>query len=668
MAVSDQTECGDPMKRQGSIERQPAGLASGGLLGRLARDRSGNTMILVAASLAPLLALIGGGIDMSRGYLSQVRLQQACDSGVLAARKKLGTAIVTDGVVPDAVADVGNRFFDLNFADGAYGSEDLNFSMALEEDYAISGEATVVVPTTVMAIFGNEQMDVTVKCEARINYSDTDIMFVLDTTGSMNSTNPGDSMTRIEALRETVSDFHTQIEESKSPGTRVRYGFVPYAVNVNVGHLLEDDWVVDEWTYQSRTRVDVGTEEYQQVDWINWVTISGTYSDSTVSTYAATWHPPTTTTTGTGESAVTTTNPGYYSCNGAVPSNTSTYNDTLLSETNVAYAGPPVGTKNTKHYRRVVNGNEHWNSLSGSTCSVMRRTYNTYTQEFDRVEYPAQYTRQTWRYQPVTKDVTNWRSETAGCMEERDTYEIYSMDETIDFSRALDLDLDTVPTAGNPSTQWRPMYPDIIWARALTNSNPNNFKVEPQDYDWDYFKPARIPALVACPTGALRLDEMTGAEVSTYLSSLVVSGQTYHDIGMIWGGRLISPTGLYADENAPRAGKSLTRHLIFLTDGITQPRDISYTSYGLEPLDQRRWTERPDPLLDRTIELRFGIACDEVKKRNVTVWVIGFGTEMNDIMKDCAGEGRWFQADDAEELAETFELIAKSMAELRVSK
>ena len=210
------------MARQGITGTQKACAASSGLLSRLARDRAGNTMVLMAASLAPLLALIGGGIDMSRGYLSQVRLQQACDSGVLAARKKLGTAVVIDGNVPDAVADVGNRFFDLNFADGAYGSEDRDFNMALEEDYAVSGVATVVVPTTIMAMFGNEQMDIKVKCEARINYSDTDIMFVLDTTGSMTTVNPGDSVSRITALRQTVQDFHTQIEESKSPGTRVR--------------------------------------------------------------------------------------------------------------------------------------------------------------------------------------------------------------------------------------------------------------------------------------------------------------------------------------------------------------------------------------------------------------------------------------------------------------
>ena len=30
--------------------------------------------------------------------------------------------------------------------------------------------------------------------------------------------------------------------------------------------------------------------------------------------------------------------------------------------------------------------------------------------------------------------------------------------------------------------------------------------------------------------------------------------------------------------------------------------------------------------LTETVEKRFAVACDEVKKRNVTVWVIGFGT------------------------------------------
>ena len=68
-----------------------------GSLRRLLRDSAGNALPLMAAALVPLLAMVGGGIDMGRSYLAQSRLQQACDAGVLAARKALGSAVVADG-------------------------------------------------------------------------------------------------------------------------------------------------------------------------------------------------------------------------------------------------------------------------------------------------------------------------------------------------------------------------------------------------------------------------------------------------------------------------------------------------------------------------------------------------------------------------------------------
>ncbi|MBV1916457.1 MAG: VWA domain-containing protein [Sphingomonadaceae bacterium] len=650
----------------------------GGVLRRLVHDRAGNTIALIAASTAPLLALVGGGIDMSRSYLSQARLQQACDAGVLAARKKLGSSVVTDGIVPVTVVDVGNRFFNLNYRDGAYGTAGRTFTMGLEDDYAISGEAHVDVPTTIMAIFGTKKMSVNVNCEAALGFSDTDVMFVLDTTGSMDSKNPGDSLTRIQALRDVVKSFHAQLEGSKAPNTRIRYGFVPYSVNVNVGHLLEDDWVVDEWTYQSREQIILPGETKTKTKWENWVYISGGYTDSIVNSYPATFVPGSTTTTpnpnsnygegSSGNSTSTTTTQDRYVCKRPSPRDTLDSEYDVLSTTEEPYAGPPEGTRTTVHMSGVYNGRDHWTSLSGQTCEVFSREYNDFTMEFDKISYPASTSETSWMYKPVTMDVSNWRSETDGCIEERDSYEIYSMDDTVDFSRALDLNIDAVPIAGSPSTQWRPMYPDVIWARALMNGSANNFKVEPIEYDRDYFHPADHSSLVACPVAARKLAEMNTGEVSTYMESLSPEGQTYHDIGMIWGGRLLSPTGIFESENADQTGKTTTRHLIFLTDGHTQPLDISYTSYGLEPIDQRRWTLRPDPLLDRTIEMRFGIACREVKKRNITVWVVGFGTSMNDIMKQCAGDGHWFQAEDSAELAETFNKIAKSMGELRVSR
>ena len=90
------------------------------------------------------------------------------------------------------------------------------------------------------------------------------------------------------------------------------------------------------------------------------------------------------------------------------------------------------------------------------------------------------------------------------------------------------------------------------------------------------------------PCKAQKLQEMDADEVDTYLATLSPFGATYHDIGMIWGGRLISPTGLFASENADTPGTEKVRHLIFLTDGQTEPYDLAYGAYGIEGLDRRR--------------------------------------------------------------------------------
>ena len=85
----------------------------------------------------------------------------------------------------------------------------------------------------------------------------------------------------------------------------------------------------------------------------------------------------------------------------------------------------------------------------------------------------------------------------------------------------------------------------------------------------------------------MKLTELDGDTLDTYLATLKPDGSTYHDIGMIWGGRLISPTGIFAGENGDVSDNQPTnRNLIFLTDGETAPSDISYSSYGIEPLDQ----------------------------------------------------------------------------------
>ena len=161
---------------------------------------------------------------------------------------------------------------------------------------------------------------------------------------------------------------------------------------------------------------------------------------------------------------------------------------------------------------------------------------------------------------------------------------------------------------------------------------------------------------------------MSASELSTYVDSLVAAGSTYHDIGMIWGGRLLSPTGIFASENADVNSRPTMRHLIFLTDGETAPSNFSYGTYGIEPLSQRRWNSGSSFSLTQTVENRFTYACNAVKNKNITVWVVGFGTSVTPMLKNCAGSGHWFQANNASDLGAAFRTIATAIGDLRITK
>lgn len=644
------------MKKPRSYCRVPQ---DAGILRQILRDRSGNVTAMMAAALFPLLALVGGGVDMGRGYLSQVQLQQACDAGVLAARQRLGATVAVDGEVPEDVGNTGQRFFSINFRDGVYGTSNRQFAMTLENDYAISGVASVEVPTTLMRVFGQNSMDISVECEAILNFSNLDVMMVIDTTGSMRHTNSGDTLSRLETLKQTIRDFYATVEAGKAPNTEIRYGFVPYATNVNVGHLLQDDWVVNSWHYQGRedTGQRLPNDQAGRTTYTNWTYVSGSRTNwAEHSTYAATWNNP-----------PNADQSGWWSCNGSRPPNTWTYTDTTTGPMTVTTQADPAAVLQTTPMQRLHNGTRYTTWRNGETCRVMKSTDTNYVQNFNKVVEIPSFDRTVWEYDEITLDVSNWRNETTGCIEERDTYQITDYDD-VDFTRALDLDIDLVPTAGNPSTQWRPRYPEEIYVRRVEFNGNGNFDTRKHRTTNEYVDSGTW-WFSDCPAAAKKLTAMDSDDLDTYLATLVPYGATYHDIGMIWGGRLLSPTGIFAGENADTESRQRARHMIWLTDGQTEPYDLAYGAYGIDGLDQRRWDpeEQDTNPLSSVVENRFAVACEQVKNRNITVWVVAFGTGLTDLMTECAGPGHSFRADNAEQLNDAFEAIAKAMSELRIT-
>jgi hypothetical protein len=82
-----------------------------------------------------------------------------------------------------------------------------------------------------------------VTCDASLNFVNTDVLLVLDVTGSMARTSRqqhyDDDERKITALRNAVMALYDELApiqtQLESQGLRLRYGVVPYSSTVNVG-------------------------------------------------------------------------------------------------------------------------------------------------------------------------------------------------------------------------------------------------------------------------------------------------------------------------------------------------------------------------------------------------------------------------------------------------
>jgi len=613
-----------------------------GFLSRLRRDVRGNTLALMAAMLIPLAALSGSAVDLSRLYAVKTRLQQACDAGALAGRKMMTDS--TGSTLDATAASAAQAFFANNFRAGWFKTNSVSFTPTKTADNQVAGTATATVPMTIMTMFGASSRAVTVTCEARYDVADADIMFVLDTTGSMACTTADDpcgagaasytrpdgttgyydieeSGSKLSGLRAAVMSFYDTLAATADASTHIRYGFVPYTSTVNVGYLLPSSALVAKWNYQSRKPVDVNN------------------GSPTVTTYS-------------GETAA--------SCSAR------------------ATRTPATGYTNT------------------GTASVATPTFNSTTL---KCAVSVQPVKVQWIYGPVAMDVSQYiagntvidptkignvnSSKWQGCVEERNTavgansYDINSLPDDLDPDKAplADVDASGLPTASD--TRWRPMWPDVIYYRggslaAFQDTHADNNPLNgdnssyPNTNSVAYLKAGYI----TCGKPAQRLAVMSRTDVSNYVNAtdFKAIGGTYHDTGMIWGTRLISPNGIFASDTAAWPGRQApNRFIVFMTDGQMSPNQSIYGMYGMEQYDQRvtGGTFSNDTGYHNA---RFLAECSAAKARNITVFVVGFGQTLNSQLKACASPGQAYYASDNAGLKTAFQKIAQQVAMLRISK
>lgn len=653
------------MGRRGESGRE----ATGGFLHRLARDTRGNTLAIMGIALIPLAGMVGGGVDISRMYIVKTRLQHACDAGALAGRKTMGGGTWAFGSY--AARTAAEKYFDANYNSAAYGATGVTRSFS-ENSGKVSGTASATVPMTLMRIFGRTSETLTVACDADMRLPNTDIMFVLDTTGSMDETPAGDNKTKIAGLRIAVKCFYEIVARlntdadcttgTPSGGTgnqvQIRFGFVPYSANVNVGKLLPTSYFADNWFYQSRTPI--------------WTSSGGTNS------WVQQGNPTVTT------EQFNQRNVPYQYCNDATAA-AAGYN----SNTD-AYSGSGNSTKTNTDVFTDVTG---WNSNNGGTCYANRITTVTV------YKWQSTGTTQTfskWHYDRVSlnisglKNGTSWNSSVQiplgasgtaktitwnGCIEERQTVRTTSYDPLP--AGAYDLNIDMVPTTDD-ATKWGPSLPGVIYTRQATSNNTSNWNNAAIDTTTNYGNGSSF----ICPTEAKKLQPWPDADAfDDYVDSLTTDGNTYHDIGMLWGARFISPTGIFAADNdyTPQGGE-IERHIIFMTDGDTNTGNGNYTAYGVPWFDRRQTSASSVPSqsdLDTQVDLRFAALCRSIKNATYngraayTLWVISFGTVAADTetrLRECATSGRYFSARNSPELQATFKSIADQISQLRLTR
>lgn len=664
------------MSRQSKARGGSARASVQSLIRHLSRDTAGNTLGISLATIILLISLAGSGIDMSRAYMTKTSLQSACDAGVLAGRK----AMSSSGSYGTTAISKANKMFNFNFNPNATNATSITFNTSSTSTGAVTGTATTTMPTVVMGVFGFKSIAMTVACSAELQMASADVMFVLDTTGSMldtpsNGYSNGGPDSKIQGLRDAVRSFYKTVANAVTDkvNTRIRFGFVPYSQSVNVSGLVTSgampaSYLSDTAPYQTAlakfdTPVQVGT--------------AGTPVAST-ETYG---------------SDITQSNCNNYGAN-KYPTNIGSP---------VAGGGPaPTATTSTAYSYKS------WTKVSGSGNSALGTCVRNKT--VTSTTYVTRYQFTNWIFQAATLDVASFKNLAAGkvaviinsnatvpnsgtydmptlgsmvgntgvtgitnhgspkwdgCVEERATVVNLAMSPVP--SGATDLDMDSAPT--DDATRWKMHIPEVEWYRGSTDTTS---RTETSTQSDTYRQASNCPAPAKLFT---TVDTSNPAVVPSWLDSyvdtLVAQGSTYHDIGMIWGGRLASASGMFQTNVTEDSTKypSVSRHIIFMTDGLMAPLVNVYSAYGQELYDNR---VAPSGTSSNTLinyhNNRYLAACAKAKNLGYTIWVIGFGTGLTTQMKACATAGRAYYASDTTALNNTFKYIAGQVADLRINK
>jgi Flp pilus assembly protein TadG len=254
-----------------------------------------------------------------------------------------------------------------------------------------------------------------------------------------------------------------------------------------------------------------------------------------------------------------------------------------------------------------------------------------------------------WAWQQTNPAINHnllWFASWKGCIEERSTISQNGQSHIRISGDVTQADIDTVSTS-DAKLKWQP-YDDVNTV----------------GYSAAYDNLAHT-----CPSRAGRLatyDSETAFQNKLNSSLTTVGGYTNHDLGIMWGTRYLSGTGMFAADNPDKVDEiPVQRHIIFLTDGEMTALDTNYSSFGI-PVAEDRMTGGGS-LVSRH-KTRFLNACETARSMGITIWVIALDVQAPDDIKPCASGEDHFFISNGSDLDKVFDIIGKGIGHLRLTK
>jgi len=615
---------------------------------RLWSNRRGATMPIMVAGMIPVLAGVGGAIDLSRIYLIRSQMQAGVDAAALAGARAFG----------DTTNGAGGRstqvdvYFEENFADGYLGAPDITPVKSFSTNSGINVTrvtATVDLPMLFMQIFGIGEKHIEVVAQAELQPKPLEVMVVLDDTGSMSTSDVGGG-TRMDALKNAMYSFINILHQGATSREELGLGFVTYTVTTNVGQQLRDAGVaiknVDGFTNVASYTGGSNDWDKNALGWKGCVmnddsvyNLSANPADVETEYRRGAWdvnrslpgdadgHPP--------------VSPYHYqpvSNRGTIKDK----NDKVIAtydggyETAARVAANYGGTGNNNYYLLSPGGNMSIGQTLANTPAYRDEFYSYYIGLNKTSAEPND--------DVITTPSGGYYNPTSGGA--HGTHWI------VNYSR--------IPFISNTS-HWRQPnakygYPTLN-GRSDTNGVARaGFSLSQPTPNWQ------------CPEPALSLQYGRNKTIyDDYIryhnTPLNPASGTLHHIGMLWGYRMLTRDDKFIRHN-PIENQTPLRALVFMTDGETVVGSTEdwFGAYGSKR-HKRLTTTGPTTA---QVMRRFAMVCQAAKNDGIVVYIVSLKANVSEF-STCAGP-RYYRTEDAAAIRSAFEQIAVDLVDLHLTQ